>query len=173
MVWVVDNLCRLNIKIVFPGRGILMLKIRLSQVHLIVNMGIPILVKWHLYIEVAPRCDVMKCTNFSLDLILPNNPISNRIHKISFQLWVHMMWNESQTWIFICIIFHCNNLCQILKINIKMFIHDLNLYILVSRDPVKFHLQWLLNILKVWLVSNKAALCGHVLATNKANWGHA
>ena len=39
----------------FPGMGIPMLKIRRSQHCLIFNMGIPILVRWHLYIETAPR----------------------------------------------------------------------------------------------------------------------
>ena len=46
---------RLNIKTVFPGIGISMLKIRQLQDCLIFNMGIPILVKQHLYIEMAPR----------------------------------------------------------------------------------------------------------------------
>ena len=45
---------RLNIKTVFPGMGIPMLKIRWSWDHLIFNMGIPILARWHLYIETAP-----------------------------------------------------------------------------------------------------------------------
>ena len=44
----------LNIKTVFPGSGIPMLKIRRSQDRLIFNIGIPILVIQHLYIE-APR----------------------------------------------------------------------------------------------------------------------
>ena len=39
----------------FPGMGIPMLKIRRSQDRLIFNMGIPILVRLHLYIETAPR----------------------------------------------------------------------------------------------------------------------
>ena len=38
----------------FPGMGIPMLKVRRSQDHLIFKMGIPILVRWHLYIEMAP-----------------------------------------------------------------------------------------------------------------------
>ena len=33
-----------------------MLKIRWSRDHLIFNMGVPILVRWHLYIETAPWC---------------------------------------------------------------------------------------------------------------------
>ena len=46
---------RINIKTVFPRYGITMLKIRLSQDRLIFNMGIPILVRWHLHIDTAPR----------------------------------------------------------------------------------------------------------------------
>ena len=38
----------------FPGMGIPMLKIRWSWDHLIFNMGIPIPVRRHLYIETAP-----------------------------------------------------------------------------------------------------------------------
>ena len=46
---------RLNIKTVFPGKGIPMLKIRRSRDRLIFNMGIPIMVRRHLYIEMGPR----------------------------------------------------------------------------------------------------------------------
>ena len=45
---------RLNIKTVFPRYGIPMLKIRRLRDRLIFNMGIPILVGQHLYIETAP-----------------------------------------------------------------------------------------------------------------------
>ena len=48
----------LNIKMVFAGMRISMLKIRRSQDCLIFNMGIPILVRRHLYIEMAPRFSV-------------------------------------------------------------------------------------------------------------------
>ena len=44
----------LNIKTGFPGMGIPMLKIRWSLDRLIFNMGIPILVRQHLYFEMAP-----------------------------------------------------------------------------------------------------------------------
>ena len=43
----------LNVKTVFPVMGIPMLKIRRSHDRLISNMGIPILVRQHLYIEMA------------------------------------------------------------------------------------------------------------------------
>ena len=42
-------------KTVFPNYDIPMLKIRRSRDRLIFNMGIPILVRRHLYIETAPR----------------------------------------------------------------------------------------------------------------------
>ena len=45
---------RLNINTVFPGIGIPMLKIRRSLDRLIFNMGIPILVRRHLYTKTAP-----------------------------------------------------------------------------------------------------------------------
>ena len=45
---------RLIIKTVFPGIGIPMLRIRRSRNRLILNMGIPILVRRHLYVEAAP-----------------------------------------------------------------------------------------------------------------------
>ena len=47
---------RFNIKTVFPRYRIPMLKIRWSWDRLIFNMGIPILVRRHLYIETAPWC---------------------------------------------------------------------------------------------------------------------
>ena len=50
---------RLNIGTVFPGMGILMLKIRRSRNRLIFNMGIPILVRRHLYIETVPSFSSM------------------------------------------------------------------------------------------------------------------
>ena len=46
---------RLNIKTVYPGIGIPMLKIRRSRDRLIFNMGIPIPVRRHLYTETVPR----------------------------------------------------------------------------------------------------------------------
>ena len=42
---------RLNIKTIFPGMGIPISKIRQSWDHLILNMGIPILGRWHPHIE--------------------------------------------------------------------------------------------------------------------------
>ena len=39
----------------FPGMGIPMLKVRWSWDRLFFNMWIPVLVRWHLYIETAPR----------------------------------------------------------------------------------------------------------------------
>ena len=59
----------LNIKTVFPRYGDSMLKIRRSRDRLIFNMGIPILVRRHLYIETAPwspLCAVV-CWGQSLD----------------------------------------------------------------------------------------------------------
>ena len=53
---------RLNINTVFARYGDSMLKIRQSQDHLIFNMGIPILVRRHLYIEMAPRFSVLYCS---------------------------------------------------------------------------------------------------------------
>ena len=44
----------LNVRPSFPGMGIPMLKIRRSQDRLIFNMGLPILVRRHLYIKTAP-----------------------------------------------------------------------------------------------------------------------
>ena len=46
---------RLNIKAIFPRYGDPILRIRRSQDCLIFNMGIPIPVRRHLYIEMAPR----------------------------------------------------------------------------------------------------------------------
>ena len=61
----------LNIKTVFPGMGIPMLKIRRSQDRLIFNMGIPLPVR-HLYIEAAPESlhgchDVILSNRLDLD----------------------------------------------------------------------------------------------------------
>ena len=49
------------ISTVFPSMGIPMLKMRRSRDHLIFNMGIPILVRWHLDIESAPWNLQIKC----------------------------------------------------------------------------------------------------------------
>ena len=46
---------RINIKTIFPRYGIPMLKIRRSRYHFIFNMGIPIPIRRHLYIETGPR----------------------------------------------------------------------------------------------------------------------
>ena len=49
---------RLNIKTIFPSMGIPILKIRRSQDRLISNMGIPVLVSRHLYIETPPGSSI-------------------------------------------------------------------------------------------------------------------
>ena len=51
---------RLNITMSFSGMGIPMLKIRRSRNRLIFNVGIPILVRRHLYIQTAPASFVYK-----------------------------------------------------------------------------------------------------------------
>ena len=48
-----------NLKTIFPGMVIIMLKIRRSPDRLIFDMGIPILVRQHLYIETAPQGDII------------------------------------------------------------------------------------------------------------------
>ena len=53
---------RLNIKTIFSGMGIPMLKIRRSVDRLIFNIGMPILVRQHLYIEMPPSSP-MKCAH--------------------------------------------------------------------------------------------------------------
>ena len=58
-LWFQSSGPRLNIKTVFPGMGIPMLKIRLSRECLIFNMGIPMLVKRHLYIETPPQRPIL------------------------------------------------------------------------------------------------------------------
>ena len=45
---------RLNIKTVFPMYGIPMLKIRRSQDRLIYKIGVPLLVRRHLYVDTPP-----------------------------------------------------------------------------------------------------------------------
>ena len=53
--WLLEDWARLSIKTVFPrGMGIPMLMIRRSPDRLIFNMGIPILIRRHFYIETAP-----------------------------------------------------------------------------------------------------------------------
>ena len=62
---------RLNIiKMLFPGMEIFMMKITRPWDCLIFIMGIPTLVRWHLYIEKAPKCH---CVNpWDAEFILRN-----------------------------------------------------------------------------------------------------
>ena len=58
-VSILSQICtgpRLNIKTIFPRYGIPILKIRRSQDRLIFNMGIPLPVRRHRYIETPPWC---------------------------------------------------------------------------------------------------------------------
>ena len=79
----------LNIKTVFPGMGIPMLKIRLSHDHLIFNMVIPILVRWHHYIEMDPSeaelCSICCCE-------LPNKIVCGLACEIVSPIW-HLLRN--------------------------------------------------------------------------------
>ena len=66
----------LNIKPVFPGMGIPMLKIRRSQDRLIFNMWIPILVRRYLYIKMVPSSipsQVKYCSNWPIGLLFTQN----------------------------------------------------------------------------------------------------
>ena len=60
-----------------------MLKIRRSWDHLTFNMGIPILVRWHLYIETAPLELVPGC--------LAPNGLSNEPRKIKYFIWYRLL----------------------------------------------------------------------------------
>ena len=79
-----DSGARFNIKTVFPRYGIPILKIRRSWDRLIFNIGIPILVRWHLNNEMAPR--------------YPSQSIT----------WLLMMWwskepGHQQPWYWLCL----------------------------------------------------------------------
>ena len=81
MFWMTGWECepgpRLNTKTVFPGIGIPTLKIWRSWAHLSFNMGIPILVRQHLYIETAPDA----------------GPVLIFISPVDSTLW-HVKWNN-------------------------------------------------------------------------------
>ena len=57
-VYIPIKFCWAQVPNDFIGMGVPMLKIRRSQHRLIFNMGIPILVRWHLYTETPPRIPV-------------------------------------------------------------------------------------------------------------------
>ena len=62
--WSAEATKRIKMKTIFPRYGIPMLKIRQSRDRLIFNMGIPILVSRHLYIETAPWTRYRRCQNY-------------------------------------------------------------------------------------------------------------
>ena len=64
----------------FPGIGILMLKIRLSWDRLIFNMGIPILVRRHLYMETDPWSFIF---------------LYNKPHN-TWTIWNKFQWNLNE-----------------------------------------------------------------------------
>ena len=64
----------------FPGMGIPMLKIRQSRDRLIFNMGIPILVSWHLDIEMAPSSPVRYIVFCEVGSVLGFQSLST-VHK--------------------------------------------------------------------------------------------
>ena len=99
---------RFNIKTVCPSYGIPMLKIRRSRDRLTFSMGIPILVIWHLYIQMPPLVLVnhmaLKCwlehEHFTFDLLyIPQHrnlceggkyfDIYNKPNKLSYCLPWH------------------------------------------------------------------------------------
>ena len=61
----------LNVKTLFPGMMIPMLKTRRSLNHLIFNMGIPILVRQHFYIETVPWSTLIQIMACYLICTLP------------------------------------------------------------------------------------------------------
>ena len=102
---------RLNIKTVFPRYGIPMLKIRWSWDRLIFEMGIPILARRHLYIEMAPQaCSLFThWTNWgrnkmSAILQLPFSNEFSWINMYEFRLRIHwslflrLEWTKLRHW---------------------------------------------------------------------------
>ena len=78
----------------FSGMGIPMLKIRRSRHRLIFNMGIPILVRWHLYSETAPRGSNTRVN-------LGWYPVDNALSIFPFRMKANMdlpiwMWRDYQ-----------------------------------------------------------------------------
>ena len=69
--------------------GFPILKIRRSLDHLIFNMGIPILVRWHLYIETGPRSILVQIMVFHMPGKMPGNDLQNddRVTVQWFQYW--------------------------------------------------------------------------------------
>ena len=89
-----------NVKTVFPRYRIPVLKIRRSWDHLIFNLGITILVRWHLYIEPPPDfchwCCVVSLiiplpvSQWRIWLVLPNfntPPSQNRVHNSCYLVY--------------------------------------------------------------------------------------
>ena len=71
---------RFDIMTTFPGMGIPMFKIRQSWNCLIFNMGIPILVRQHLYTETAPWCHLI-VLGLLVNIGLGNNGLSPAMHQ--------------------------------------------------------------------------------------------
>ena len=66
---------------VFPGMGIPMLKIRWSRDRLIFNMGIPILVRQHLYIETSHGLSNISIRGYDYTTN-PMYPVPSLMHRI-------------------------------------------------------------------------------------------
>ena len=80
----------------YKGMGTPMLKIRRSRDRLILNMGIPILVRWHIYIEMGPCLKLPWC-----DIICPESgrflAASVQFRPDSVTLWhvcMELVWRD-------------------------------------------------------------------------------
>ena len=72
IVLVLESGPQLNIKTVFSGMRILIIKIRQSPDRLIFIMGIPILVRRHLYTEMGPECfGIIRINTVAADALAP------------------------------------------------------------------------------------------------------
>ena len=108
--WKKQPRLRLNIKTVFPGIGISMLKTRRSRDRLIFNRAIPILVRRHLCIKTSPGIVIKHWLSQYLNWPLPFNPkragteLTGLTRSIS---WLLMPWlltspGHQQPWYWLC-----------------------------------------------------------------------
>ena len=140
---------RLNIKRVFLGMGIPMLKIRWLWERLIFIMGIPILVRQRLYIEKVPRCFVATL------LPLYNSPWASTIcykEYIWFVMHVCVNWDIQAIlhiweWVLVLVLFGWTTRERVHFINLSwyknviLFVYQFQIPILLS--SMKITILWL------------------------------
>ena len=155
----------LNIKTVFPGMGISIIKIWWWWDRIILIMGIPILVKWHLYPETGPGHWPLNELDIKIMPLLSQYYHNHMLvsfeldsHKLNAIQWVNSLFGSERVKQPYCL--GCINACRVDMILFISIIKIKNIYTQYHDHPRYVKLQTYYHIHVYYVcVCNQHCVC--------------